>query len=46
MLLVPLQKTSPQRQRELLEKANRAILKAGEHKEVRIGLGRLFKAKR
>jgi hypothetical protein len=28
-----------------LEKANKAIVKAGERKEVRVGLGRLLKAK-
>ena len=34
----------PSLERDLLAKANAAIVKAGEHKEVRIGLSKLFKA--
>lgn len=36
----------PSLERDLLVKANRAIEKAGQRKEVRIGLGRLFKSKK
>jgi hypothetical protein len=34
----------PNLEKELLAKADAAIVKAGDHKEVRVGLGKLFKA--
>jgi hypothetical protein len=34
----------PSLERDLLEKANAAIVKAGENKEVRLSLAKLFKA--
>jgi hypothetical protein len=35
----------PSLERDLLEKANKAVVKAGDTKEVRLGLGRLFEGK-
>ena len=35
----------PSLEKDLLEKANRAIVKAGDTKEVKLGLGKLFDGK-
>ena len=35
----------PSLERDMLEKANRAIVKAGDTKEVKLGLGKLFEGK-
>jgi hypothetical protein len=44
LLLAGLRKVHPSLERRLLDRANAAILKAGDTKEVRIGLGKLLKA--
>ena len=35
----------PSLEKDMLEKANRAIVKAGDTKEVKLGLGKLFDGK-